>query len=113
MSILKKIIFKISLPLVLLAVLSLSGAEPDTQMIVIDQSPGARWGHVFIYNPATKRILLYGGISKRGGSFLNDTWIWESGAWKRLDILSGDGMVINGKRWDRAVKEKSKQSADQ
>jgi hypothetical protein len=85
MSIIKKIEFQIS-ALILFILLLASFTELDADKANIDISPGARWGHVFIYDPIHKQILLFGGINKRGGSFLNDTWIWENGKWKRLDI---------------------------
>lgn len=53
---------------------------------VPSNDPGARWGHVFIYNPVDKKIVLFGGTNKRGGVFLDDTWVWKNGAWTHLDV---------------------------
>ena len=47
-----------------------------------EKAPGARWGHVFIHNPAQQHILLFGGTDQRGGPYLDDTWIWKNGKWQ-------------------------------
>ena len=51
-------------------------------------NPGSRWGHVFIYNPNLKQIVLFGGTRERGGEYLNDTWIWNGDKWKKMNITS-------------------------
>ncbi len=84
MSRIKKIIFKIAL-FALFIILLPSNAKLDVRNSKDVISPGARWGHVFIYNPVGKRILLFGGTNQRSGPYFNDTWVWENGSWKKLD----------------------------
>ncbi len=57
-----------------------------SQNIEKENDPGARWGHVFIYHPNQQQILLFGGTRQRGGTYLNDTWIWNGNSWKKADI---------------------------
>ena len=57
-----------------------------SQNIKQDETPGARWGQVFIYNPNHEQILLFGGTSERGGKYLDDTWIWNGDGWKKMDV---------------------------
>jgi hypothetical protein len=41
------------------------------------------------YDPATRRVVLFGGdASLKGGSLLSDTWVWADGAWSELDFSS-------------------------
>ena len=49
--------------------------------------PGARWGHVFVYDPIRDEVLLFGGGRERG-SFLGDTWTWHGNAWKHHDVVA-------------------------
>ena len=62
------------------------GQPLDKDVLDTALRPAARWGHVFIYNPVYKHILLFGGSGSRGGAFFDDTWIWEDEKWKQLDI---------------------------
>lgn len=41
-------------------------------------SPPARDGHAMAYDPARRRVLLFGGYN---GSNLNDTWEWDGSNW--------------------------------
>lgn len=45
-----------------------------------DSTPGPRWGHVFVYDPARRTTLLFGGARERG-SYLRDTWTWDGQSW--------------------------------
>ena len=58
----------------------------NAQSLKKDNNPGARWGHVFVYNPTLKQILLFGGTRERGGKYLNDTWIWDGRKWEKVNI---------------------------
>ena len=53
-----------------------------------DTHPGARWGHVFIYDPIRDEVLLFGGAFERGGPYLNDTWTWDGKSWCHHDVAS-------------------------
>jgi len=53
-----------------------------------NNNPGARWGHVFIYDPVRDEVLLFGGSLNRGGPYLNDTWTWDGKSWQRHDVTS-------------------------
>ena len=57
----------------------------ENSFVVNTEKPGARWGHVFIYYPDKKQLLLFGGARQRGGPYLNDTWIWHNGQWQQFD----------------------------
>ncbi len=70
----------------LLVTLVLTCSDSETKKTVNENNPGTRWGHTFIYHPAQQHLLLFGGTNKRGGGYLNDTWIWKDEKWKRLDI---------------------------
>lgn len=47
--------------------------------------PPARFGHVMVYDPAGRRILLFGGVTTTGPA--NDLWAYSSvaGTWARVD----------------------------
>ncbi len=53
------------------------------------EKPTARWGHVFIYDPARDEILMFGGAKGRQ-QYLNDTWIWRAGNWQQ-QMTGGPG----------------------
>lgn len=60
---------------------------PSIRLIAQNNIPGARWGHVLIYDPGNNNLLLFGGTSESGGgSYLDDTWIWEDNNWKKIDV---------------------------
>lgn len=46
--------------------------------------PSARFRHCMVYEPTTRRVLLFGGTD--GGTELNDTWAYDpgTGAWDKL-----------------------------
>lgn len=51
--------------------------------------PPARGGAGMTYDPATGYVVLFGGIkglTTAAGTTFNDTWLFENGAWKRLNI---------------------------
>lgn len=58
----------------------------NSQNTSTDKDPGARWGHVFVYDQNRQQILLFGGKHKRGGTYLNDTWIWKNNSWMKIDV---------------------------
>ena len=45
-------------------------------------SPTARWYPATLYDPATSRIILFGGSN--GSTFYSDTWSWDGGNWDQL-----------------------------
>ena len=51
------------------------------------ENPGARWGHIFIYDPAHDNTLFFGGARERG-TFLNDTWTWDGSTWTHHQTTS-------------------------
>jgi len=46
-------------------------------------APAARSHHAMVYEAHTATVLLFGGKDGRGRR-LNDTWIWDSAAWRRV-----------------------------
>jgi len=73
----------ISIILPFLCLIPLLGISQD---VGVYSGPGARWGHVLIYDIRNNNLLLFGGTNKKGGEFLNDTWIWENNEWKKMDV---------------------------
>ncbi len=52
-----------------------------------DRPPSARAGHAAVYDPDTKRVILFGGGDLRHsgeGRPRNDTWAWDGKQWSRL-----------------------------
>jgi hypothetical protein len=45
-------------------------------------SPGPRWGHVFVFDPVRNEVLFFGGGIERG-TYLDDTWTWDGEIWKK------------------------------
>ena len=43
----------------------------------------ARYRASMAYDPATKQVMLFGGLATIGGE-LNDTWTWDGATWKKL-----------------------------
>ncbi len=70
--------------LLLMHLFLLSGIHPGPLLKVELQSagnPGARWGHVFVYDPVRDQVLLFGGARDRG-AYLADTWTWDGEGWQ-------------------------------
>jgi hypothetical protein len=53
--------------------LSLSGTPKWTPILVTGTPPGVRAGYAAIFDDATRRLLLFGGLDFVGGSFYADT----------------------------------------
>ena len=81
----KKIAFQMG-ALLFMALLLVSFTHLGHEKANAAENPGPRWGHVFIYHPIQKKILLFGGTRKRGDPYLDDTWVWENGKWQQLDV---------------------------
>lgn len=59
-------------------------------------TPPHRRHHALTYDPATKRVLLYGGqhlVSDSDTPVLDDLWAWDGRAWTRLAASTGTGMI--------------------
>lgn len=50
-----------------------------------ENDPGARWGHVLVYHPEQRHLLLYGGAPERR-KYTDDTWIWDGTNWTKMEI---------------------------
>ncbi|WP_242092953.1 Kelch repeat-containing protein [Aestuariivivens sediminicola] len=74
-------VFFVSLVVSIIPLSEITGQEAKEH-----NDPGARWGHVMIYDPVNKNMLLFGGTNKKGGEFLGDTWIWENNQWKQMTV---------------------------
>lgn len=46
-------------------------------------SPTPRAGHAMAFDPASGRVLLFGGI-QLGGPIVGDTWSWDGTSWEQL-----------------------------
>jgi hypothetical protein len=56
-----------------------SGSAGGTWLLRQQQSgmrPSRRYGHAMVYNPNSKKVLLYGGIDETSGS-TSETWEWD------------------------------------
>lgn len=49
--------------------------------------PVRRWS-VMEWDPASRKILLYGGFDNAGG-YLNETWTFDGTEWKKLELKKG------------------------
>ena len=50
------------------------------------ESPGPRWGHVLVGDPADGSVLLFGGRRASDEPFLADTWTWDGASWRRHEV---------------------------
>jgi hypothetical protein len=50
-------------------------------------SPPARTGPMFAYDPARRRLVLFGGQS--GANLLSDTWEWDVDSWTLMERTPG------------------------
>src|SRR5262245_54871287 len=58
----------------------------------IEQSPPHRRHHAITYDPATKRVLVYGGqhlVSNSEAPMLADLWAWDGKHWEQLSENTG------------------------
>ena len=65
------------------------GANAWTQVTATGTGPSARGGHAMVYEPATGKVLLFGGKDDSG--VLNDTWTFDvaTTTWTRLEPANG------------------------
>lgn len=47
-------------------------------------SPTARYNAAMVPDPATKKILLFGGVAGATGEVLGDSWTWNGNQWAKL-----------------------------
>lgn len=47
-------------------------------------SPIARYNAALVADPATNKILLFGGVGGATGAVLGDTWTWDGNIWAKL-----------------------------
>jgi hypothetical protein len=53
------------------------------RMVDVPQPP-ARSGAAMAFDPASGRVILFGGIGDQVRTQLNDTWAWDGRAWSKL-----------------------------
>jgi hypothetical protein len=53
------------------------------RMVDVPQPP-ARSGAAMAFDPASGRVILFGGIGDQARTQLNDTWAWDGRAWSKL-----------------------------
>ena len=60
-----------------------------TEVTAAGTTPSARGGHAMVYEPATGKVLLFGGKDDSG--VLNDTWTFDvaTTTWTRLEPANG------------------------
>lgn len=54
-----------------------------------NDSPSPRRFSVMSWDPASRRIIMYGGIDDFG-TYLDETWAWNGSQWTKLDIGRND-----------------------
>jgi N-acetylneuraminic acid mutarotase len=65
------------------------GTNAWTEVTTTGAGPSARGGHAMVYEPATGKVLLFGGKDDSG--VLNDTWTFDvaTTTWTRLEPANG------------------------
>jgi hypothetical protein len=48
------------------------------------RSPSARTGAAVAFDAASNQLMLFGGSSKPGSGFDNETWVWTGHSWQQL-----------------------------
>jgi len=59
-------------------------------------SPAPRQGPGMAYDPATKKVVLFGGSQFTGTFDLNDTWVWDGSDWRQVSTSNAP----DPRRWD-------------
>ena len=54
-----------------------SSADTWTKADPAGKVPPARAQHQMVYDPASGKVILFGGISKKDGTQLNDIWSYD------------------------------------
>jgi hypothetical protein len=57
----------------------------------IGPGPSARYFPAMAYDPASDRVILFGGYD--GVEHLGDTWAWDGAGWERLDVQGPSARV--------------------
>jgi N-acetylneuraminic acid mutarotase len=68
-----------------------SAANAWTKLLPGGDLPSPRTGHAMVYDPVSKKVILFGGVGGQGDESLNDTWAYDLAAntWTNLQP-SGD-----------------------
>ena len=56
--------------------------------------PGPRDHHAMVYSPSRGGVVLFGGQDE-GDGYPNDTWMWEDGSWRVLDVSAPPGRATH------------------
>jgi hypothetical protein len=56
-------------------------------------TPPHRATHAMGYNPDTRQVFLFGGMTRKPATLLCDTWIFQHGAWRK----AGAPVCLNGR----------------
>ena len=60
---------------------------------------GERYIPAMAFDPATNQLVLFGGYSTNGGSYLNDTWTWTGTAWAQQSPPAPTHLPATGPPW--------------
>jgi hypothetical protein len=82
---------------VILFAMADAGGAPETwawdglkwSLLTPTNSPIARYNAVMVPDPATNKILLFGGVTGATGALLGDSWTWDRNQWARLAPQTG------------------------
>ena len=72
------------------------------RVAVADGGPEARRGHALAYDPASRYVVLAGGVraraDRKGDDTFDETWTYDGRRWERgpnLPVMSGHGLVYD------------------
>jgi hypothetical protein len=77
-------------PLVFVSVSGIAAQSADSA------TPPHRRHHAIVYDPASKRVLLYGGqhlVSDSEAPILDDLWSWDGRRWTQVAASTGINMI--------------------
>ncbi len=80
--------------------MSLTESPEWTELTPVGAPPTARPGHVAIYDPATDRMVVFGGYD---GNFLNDAWALTLAGGPEWSELTASGAVPLVRGWHTAI----------
>ena len=74
------------------------------ERLAVDGPPG-RGRTALAYDAARRQVVLFGGASAPPGpkepqTFLDDTWVWERGSWRRLSVSGPRGRYAHAMVFD-------------
>lgn len=63
---------------------------------------GERDNPAMAYDPASRTVLLYGGMRSNGATYLNDTWRWDGTRWTQVTAVPAGMLYSEAMAYDAA-----------